>query len=86
MKNIVGAVFEKFAFIVFRYMVATLKKRDIQKMKKSPGDINTKVPETKFHPNRTSRSRVMSVQRKQATDRRIDKLTDKHMHIKKPFF
>ena len=51
MKNIVGAVFEKFAFIIFRYMVVTLKKRDIQKMKKSPGDINTKhsVPEARYY-------------------------------------
>ena len=56
-------------------MVATLKKGDIQKMKKTPGDIIKKVLNPKFGPNWSSGFRA--IERRQ---------TDRHTHPQKPLF
>ena len=66
MKDIVRAVFEIIGPITFFCMVATLKKRHIQKIKKTPGDIK-KLLNPKYDPNRSSSSR----------DIRYDRQTDR---------
>ena len=57
-------------------MVTTLKKRDIQKMKKTPGDTTKKVLNPKYGPNWSSGFRGI----------RGDRQTDRHTHPKKPLF
>ena len=61
-------------------MVATLKKRDIQKMKKTPGDTIKKVLNPKYGPNWSSGFRGIR------GDRQTDRQTDRHTHPKKPLF
>ena len=57
-------------------MVATLKKRDIQKMKKTPGDTIKKVLNPKYGPNWSSGFRGIRGDRQ--TDRQTDIPTPKN--------
>ena len=59
-------------------MVATLKKGDIQKMKKTPGDTIKKVLNPKYGPNWSSGFRVI--------DGGLKLPTDRHTHPQKPLF